>query len=78
MDKETINKQQAAQQLRDWNRSVEDQKRTQIKLDFEIDRLKNMMIDRDQLIKVCLGRKKKTVVQAKSSPKPVVTGWRID
>ena len=60
MDEETTNKQQAAQQLRDWNRSVEDQKRKQIKLDFEIDRLKNMIIDRDQLIKVCLGRKQKS------------------
>lgn len=52
LDEETANRQQAAQQLKQWNRNVEDEKRTQLKLDFEIDRLRNMILERDKLIEV--------------------------
>lgn len=44
--------QTVTQELRDWNRKVEEEKRTQLQLDLEMDRLKNMIMERDQLIKV--------------------------
>lgn len=53
MDSYAADNSKLENELRVWNRSIEDEKRRQLVLDDEIERLREMVSDRDDVIKNC-------------------------